>query len=76
MKQLPYIIPFLLAWILPVQSAGQNLTPDQIEQLIAKYKEDPRGPYQDIRWFCADGSIQLPKEPCAKPGGVGHQPAA
>jgi len=28
-----------------------------IATLIAKYQEDPRGPYRDIAWFCADGAV-------------------
>ncbi len=44
--------------------------PDQIASMVAAYKLDPRGPYRDIRWFCKDGSINPPKEPCDKPGGV------
>lgn len=37
-----------------------------IPALIQQYKEDPRGPYRDIRWFCADGTQAEPKEGCAK----------
>ncbi len=43
---------------------------DQIATMVAAYKLDARGPYRDIRWFCKDGSINMPKEPCEKPGGV------
>lgn len=28
-----------------------------IAALVAKYQEDVRGPYRDIAWFCADGSV-------------------
>lgn len=42
-----------------------------IEALVSKYKNDPRGPYKDLRWFCDDGTLQMPKEPCEN-GGVQH----
>lgn len=49
---------------------AQQFSDAQIRQLISKYKEDIRGPYKDIRWYCKDGSIILPKEKCPEPGGV------
>jgi hypothetical protein len=36
--------------------AGLSAQTD-IAALIAKYQEDPRGPYRDIAWFCADGAV-------------------
>ncbi|WP_235817877.1 hypothetical protein [Formosa haliotis] len=42
-----------------------------IKNLISKYKKDVRGPYRDIRWFCDDGTLNMPKEPCEN-GGVQH----
>ena len=41
----------------------------EISQKIEAYKADPRGPYKDIRWFCADGSTVAPAERCPAPGG-------
>ena len=49
-----------------------TLSPEKnsrITQMIETLKADPRGPYQDIRWFCYDGTTKPPKEPCAD-GGV------
>lgn len=39
-------------------------------ELVEKMINRPRGPYQRIRWFCADGTV-LPPEPyaCSKRGG-------
>ncbi len=37
--------------------------------MIQEYKTDIRGPYKDIRWFCKDGTINQPKEPCGAIGG-------
>lgn len=38
--------------------------------MVNSYKNDIRGPYKDIRWYCEDGSIIPPKEKCPAPGGV------
>ncbi len=38
--------------------------------LIEKMKENPRGPFERIRWFCKDGTILPPKSyACANHGG-------
>ena len=50
-------------------------SPQQIKELITTYKNDVRGPYKDIRWFCADGSIRQPKDPCPENIGLGVQHA-
>lgn len=51
------------------------MTADKIETLVEKYKNDIRGPYKDIRWFCADGSVRQPKDPCPDNIGPGVQHA-
>ena len=53
-------------------SFGQNKqkSDSQIKMLIETYKQDARGPYKDIRWFCKDGSTLPPQERCTEPGGV------
>ena len=58
---------------LPFYSQAQNLSDSKIEQLIESYRLDNRGPFKDIRWFCPNDSIQMPREPCAEKGG--HQRA-
>ncbi|MCB0669984.1 MAG: phosphoenolpyruvate synthase [Saprospiraceae bacterium] len=66
----------ILLFNLPVNTArlfSQPKAPQEISAMIADFKKDVRGPYKDIRWFCKDGSINLPKEPCSEPGG--HQRA-
>ena len=52
-----------------------QISPDQIRSLVVKYQNDIRGPYKDIRWFCTDGSIRQPKDPCPENIGVGVQHA-
>ena len=42
----------------------------ELKRLVGLFKEDPRGPYQGIRWFCPDGTIKGAQERC--PGGHQH----
>ncbi|QDO94756.1 phosphoenolpyruvate synthase [Formosa sediminum] len=54
---------------------SQKLDVDEIANQINAYKNDSRGPYKDIRWFCTDGSIRMPKDPCPDNIGPGNQHA-
>lgn len=54
-------IIFLLC-ITSFQSAAQQLSNDRISTLIQEFKEDPRGPYRDIKWFCDDGTVREARE--------------
>lgn len=63
----------LLLCCLPILSWSQDYGDTRICELIQSYKEDPRGPYKDIRWFCPNDSINMPRVPCKDPGG--HQRA-
>ena len=47
---------------------GQMVKNETIAKKVAAYKQDGRGTYKDIRWFCRDGSINMPKEPCEGKG--------
>ncbi len=40
-----------------------------LKDLVGRLKEDTRGPYKDIRWFCPDGTNVPAKERCTDPGG-------
>ena len=51
---------------------AQAVDRETIRQRIQDYKEDSRGPYYLIKWFCDDGSIIGAKEDCPEPGGVQH----
>lgn len=57
-----------------VSLKGQVVANEVIKKRIAQYKKDPRGPFKRIRWFCADGSVRPPKDPCpfAIGGGIQH----
>lgn len=54
---------------------AQKVGDEQIKKQIEQYKNDVRGPYKDIRWFCGDGSIRQPKDPCPDNIGPGVQHA-
>ena len=57
-------------------SYGQHEVPNaKINNQIIGFKNDIRGPYKDIRWFCNDGSIRTPKDPCPDNIGPGVQHA-
>jgi len=45
---------------------------NDVEQRVKAWKQDPRGPYQAIRWFCPDGTILPAKQRCPQPGGLQH----
>lgn len=47
----------------------QSVTAHYVDEL----KEDRRGPYKDIKWFCEDGTIREARDPCPEPmEGVQH----
>lgn len=41
-----------------------------IRSRIESFKNDVRGPYRDIRWFCKDGTTLPPEERCQEKGAV------
>ncbi|WP_405565832.1 PEP/pyruvate-binding domain-containing protein [Polaribacter sp. Asnod6-C07] len=45
-------------------SFAQEKSTLQIKELVETYKNDIRGPYYRIKWFCKDGSIRDAKDPC------------
>lgn len=51
---------------------AQEVDDATIRQRINNYKEDFRGPFQIIKWFCDDGTVIGAKEDCPEPGGVQH----
>ncbi len=51
---------------------AQKVSTSQIKKEITTYKNDARGPYHRIKWFCDDGTIHDPKNPCGSVGGIQH----
>ncbi len=45
---------------------------EEIRNMILLFKEDDRGPFEGIRWFCKDGSILPARQPCAGDDGIQH----
>ncbi|RXP56178.1 phosphoenolpyruvate synthase [Lutibacter sp. HS1-25] len=73
MKKTTLICVFISCFTNPLFS--QKLTDNYIKEQIAIYKNELRGPYKDIRWFCKDESVRMPKEPCPDSIGPGVQHA-
>jgi phosphohistidine swiveling domain-containing protein len=71
-----------LALILSVLLLNPDLVPAQadppdaatLSSWVQVMKKSPRGPFKHIRWFCNDGTIQLPQEYACRErdGGVQH----
>ena len=49
---------------------SQTIQNNVIREKIDIFKKDVKGPYQQIMWFCADGSKVPPRMRCPEPGGV------
>ena len=62
--------------IVMVTATAQELPVNQIKNQIENYKNDRRGPYYRIKWFCKDGSIREPRDPCPDDIGGGIQHAS
>ena len=65
---------FLISFLFLSSFQAQKKSVSQIQDLIKLYKEDIRGPYYRIKWFCEDGTIRDSKDPCPDKigGGVQH----
>ncbi|MGZ8981428.1 MAG: hypothetical protein ACXW2D_11815, partial [Burkholderiaceae bacterium] len=58
----------LAALLSPLAAAAQDA--EQYRRWIAEMKDNPRGPFSGVKWYCKDGSVFPPKEyACAKRGG-------
>ncbi|MGJ8743903.1 PEP/pyruvate-binding domain-containing protein [Polaribacter sp.] len=73
MKKIISLSIILIAFI--SNGFSQKISTEEIVQQILQYKKDLRGPYKDIRWFCTDGSLRQPKDPCPNIIGPGVQHA-
>lgn len=71
-----YLIAGSLVFLFSSLVLGQKkIDNDYLKDQIAQYKTSIRGPYKDIRWFCTDGSLRAPKDPCPEDIGPGVQHA-
>ncbi|WP_111706520.1 PEP/pyruvate-binding domain-containing protein [Lutibacter citreus] len=69
-----YILSFIV-FLFTASVISQSVSNQYIKDQISLFKNDIRGPYKDIRWFCKDGSIRTPKDPCPDSIGSGIQHA-
>ncbi len=71
-----HILLGITALLFSTTAIGQKKIDNaQMAARIAFFKNDIRGPYKDIRWFCTDGSVRAPKDPCPSEIGPGIQHA-
>lgn len=45
-------------------TVAQEIPVETIKERISFYKENARGPYKSIHWFCKDGEIRDARDPC------------
>ncbi len=64
---------FLLLLILLALLPQTRADTEQYRRWIADMREQPRGPFSRIRWFCNDGSVLPPKAYACRPHGGGVQ---
>ncbi|PZD77313.1 PEP/pyruvate-binding domain-containing protein [Mesonia sp. K7] len=71
-KNLLFSIIFIVVF-LPQNTSAQKVSDKEIKARIESYKNNPRGPYKKIEWFCDDGTRRGPKDPCPDHiGGIQH----
>lgn len=64
----------LLPWVLLGAVCGAAAAENPAGRAaIEAMKSDPRGPFDQIRWFCKDGAILPPAPGACRPHGGGHQ---
>jgi len=65
---------FYIILLSAISSNAQQVSTEKIKTQIETYKNDIRGPYKNIQWFCKDGSTRASKDPCPDSigGGIQH----
>ena len=76
MKRLLLTSIVLNILLIPTIAASVEPLPESqtLRSWVQAMKKSPRGPFKHIRWFCNDGTIQLPQEYACREhdGGVQH----
>ncbi len=75
MTKMKYFLFLLVIILLQTPTFSQVIdkkSDEAIKKLVQDLKQNIRGPYKDIRWFCPDGSVLPAKEPCPDDEGVQH----
>ncbi len=74
MEARPLIPRLLLSLTLALVAAGPVAADTaRYQQWIEEMRENPRGPFSRIRWFCNDGTVLPPKAYACRPHGGGVQ---
>ena len=71
----PFVLILTCFLLIPSLALAQGDPPDveTLRSWVQALKLAPRGPFKQIRWFCNDGSVQLPEEYACKEHGGGVQ---
>ena len=76
MRYVSYLLFLGFLFLFPNANAqNEPYSSSYIKQQIEVFKADQRGPYKDLRWFCTDGSVRMPKDPCPAAIAPGRQHA-
>ena len=67
------LICFIFIALATSNVAAETPDPATLRSWVQKMKTSPRGPFKHIRWFCNDGTVQLPQEYACKERGGGVQ---
>ncbi len=62
---------FLISFVFlsnSISIIAQELDIDKVKTQIESYKNDTKGPYNRIKWFCKDGTERAAKDPCPDGG--------
>jgi phosphohistidine swiveling domain-containing protein len=73
MRRLTLILISLLLIADPLTAQDSPPDAETLRSWVQAMKRSPRGPFKHIRWFCNDGTVQLPKEYACKEHGGGVQ---
>ncbi|NJB85492.1 hypothetical protein GGR26_001237 [Lewinella marina] len=59
-----FLLIIALLGTLAASPLGAQSSAEEIATLIESYRNDRRGPYRGIFWFCSDGSQRAARDPC------------
>ena len=66
----------IAAVAVPLSAAASEARADahaQYRSWIEQMKQEPRGPFDSVKWFCKDGTVLPPAAYACQPHGGGHQ---
>ncbi len=59
--------------LVPLRAAHASASPETFRGWIQQMKEQPRGPFSGVRWYCADGVVLAPSAFACETHGGGFQ---